>query len=539
MDLPPFARFPPAAVRKSIPLKEWQLCLESWVLLIQAHLSLSSEAFNTKVTKDTSIADFLTSCVDSHAQGSNVENPQAEARLRKYTFFLTHRCLSELKNKPPKLLEWGFLADLSIVYGKSLHIRTLLRDLWVKEDLTTKFQKHKISLIRHLESATTQSSQSDPEITLARTAALLNTCPPYGQFLMLGSDFIDTLSTAYNKLDSPSKKVVVIAYRCFLSLIDPSDPKFSMLLDHLYSLHSSRKDDSLLSAICSTTPFLQKLRERISGPDAVRGQKLIDELSLLEGTGTFPSRRKRPTGRKSNKGKGRESDHEYGNGSLDQGLHVHMMSLVSQIQDLFPDLGSGFVVKLLDEYGDDTEQVTAHLLDDSLPSHLKSSDRSEILPEPKPNSNNTDLVPNLSPHTIPSQPPRRNVHDNDAFDRLAISPSQLHRGRHSSPLETADTILQDRSSRPDKAAILSALAAFDSDDDERDDTYDVDDVGGTVDTTIAFTGNDDEDNDNEEALFRAWKRSPEVFGRDAATRRGQARGALKRETGMTDEAIEG
>ncbi|KAL8713881.1 MAG: hypothetical protein Q9220_002027 [cf. Caloplaca sp. 1 TL-2023] len=544
MDLPSFASFPSAAQRKGISSEEWQSCLESWVLLAQAQLLLSREAFNSKITKDPSIIEFLASYIDSYAQKSHLDNAQAESKLRKYTFYLNHRCLSELKKKPARLLEWKFLADLSIIYGKSPHIRTLLRDLWAREDLANRFQKHKISLIRYLEDDhAAKDGQIDQGINLARTVAFLKACPPYGQFLMLGSDFIDTLSMAYEKQDPSSrKKIVVIAYRCFLSLIDPLDPKFSMLLDHLYSLNSSRNDDSLLKAICSTTPFLRKLRERISGPDAVRGQKLVEELSLFEGTGTFPSRPKRPPRTKSNKGKGKEPDHEDGHGAFDHEIHVHRMSLISQIQDLFPDLGSGFVVKLLDEYGDDTEQVTAHLLDDSLPPHLKSSDRSEMLPEPNPESNDTkDLVPHLSPRTTPPLPPqreRRNIHDNDAFDRLAISPSQLHRGRRSSPFQTADTMLQDRISAPNRAAILSALAAFDSDDDERDDTYDVDDVGGTVDTAIP--GNDDLDTSlNEEAVFRALKTSPELFERDAVTRRGQARTALKSETGMTDEAIEG
>lgn len=79
------------------------------------------------------------------------------------------------------------------------------------------------------------------------------------------------------------------------------------------------------------------------------------------------------------------------------------------------------------------------------------------------------------------------------------------------------------------------------DDDERDDTYDIADVGGTVDTSAPA---DDEAAEiardkNEEALFKAYTSSPAVFQRDAATRRGQARLALKSETGMTDEAIEG
>ena len=56
-----------------------------------------------------------------------------------------------------------------------------------------------------------------------------------------------------------------------------------------------------------------------------------------------------------------------------------------------------------------------------------------------------------------------------------------------------------------------------------------------VDTSIGA----DETDANEEALFRAYNSTPEVFGRDSATRRGKARLALKNETGMTDEAIEG
>ena len=106
---------------------------------------------------------------------------------------------------------------------------------------------------------------------------------------------------------------------------------------------------------------------------------------------------------------------------------------------------------------------------------------------------------------------------------------------------TADDLLADRSTAPNKAAILSALAAFDSDDDERDDTYDIEDVGGTVDS--AMPGSDKVDADlrdkNEETLFNAYKLSPGVMERDSNTRRSKARLALKSETGMTDEAIEG
>lgn len=114
--------------------------------------------------------------------------------------------------------------------------------------------------------------------------------------------------------------------------------------------------------------------------------------------------------------------------------------------------------------------------------------------------------------------------------------SNLHFGKRN-PGTTADDILNDRSATPNKAAILSALAAFDSDDDERDDTYDAADVGGTVDSkqddeAIATAAA------SEEVLFRMYQTDKTVFGRDAATRRRMQRQKLREETGMTDEAIE-
>jgi activating signal cointegrator complex subunit 2 len=150
-----------------------------------------------------------------------------------------------------------------------------------------------------------------------------------------------------------------------------------------------------------------------------------------------------------------------------------------------------------------------------------------------------DPTLDLAPHSTPPHlPTRRNIFDDDEFDQLAISTSKLHFGRKN-PDKTADEILQDRSTAPNKAAILSALAAFDSDDDERDDTYDIEDVGGTVDTANPEEANSDVRDANDEVLFKAFKSTPGVFERDAATRRGKERGTLREQTEMTDEAIEG
>jgi activating signal cointegrator complex subunit 2 len=144
------------------------------------------------------------------------------------------------------------------------------------------------------------------------------------------------------------------------------------------------------------------------------------------------------------------------------------------------------------------------------------------------------MIPHSTPPLLPS---RKNIFDNDDFDQLAIDSSKLHIGRKNAKL-TADAVLADRTTAPNKAAILSALAAFDSDDDERDDTYDIEDVGGTVDGTTSFQDDSNIDK-NEELLFTTYRTDHAVFGRDAATRRGQARAKLRLETGMADEGIEG
>jgi len=141
-----------------------------------------------------------------------------------------------------------------------------------------------------------------------------------------------------------------------------------------------------------------------------------------------------------------------------------------------------------------------------------------------------DLAPDPTPPQISA---RRNIYDDDDFDNLTISTSKLHFGRRNPEMTTED-ILLDRSTAPNKAAILSALAAFDSDDDERDDTYDIQDVGGTVDST---NPEETHDQPHDEVLFKSYKENPKVLSRDA--RGGKERAELRTETGMTDEAIEG
>lgn len=512
-------------------------------MLAQKFNLSSSQHLSQRISRDPSIVEFVVSYVTHNTTQSPLNLPTNSSNsqsLRKESFLLTHRLLSELKPVPPRLLEWSFLADLSIVYSKSSSLKALLQDMWIREDLDTKLQKSKISLIQTLDGCGKNQTSAELEGVLLRTVALLKSSFRYGQLLMVGSDFIDAISSAFEKVSVPlQKKLIAITYLCLSSLMEPLNPKLSLLLDHLYSLDSASHGQSLCSSLCSTTPFLRRMRDGISDPEAIRAETLMARLGHFDRARSASSKSKKAMLRKRNKGKMKDDDDKHGYEAAD-GIHLHRMSLITQTQDLFPDLGSAFIMKLLDHYGDDIEQTTAHLLDDSLPAHLKALDRSEEIKAQPDLQDTSEIATELSPRYPFVQPSRRNVYDGDDFDRLAISPSQIHQGTKNLNT-TADTMLQDRSAAPNKAAILSALAAFDSDDDERDDTYDVEDVGGAIDQAIP--SNEDEDADfrdnDEQALFSAYRMSPELFGRDANTRRGKARANFKNETGMTDEAIEG
>lgn len=548
MIVPLFIPFPLASTARQLPEATWKECLECLTKFGGYYLSMDRKEFGIRAPLNPSLAPFLVSYVEVVSDEQELMNTSKDATslrrlLRHQCFCLTHRLLTEFEAPPAPLLGWTFLGDLCTVFRGSSSLRPFIEEVWNKYDLDKDISmlKGKNALLKMLDQPQPKD-ESELNMSLRRAAALAKFCPQYGRFLMVGSELPDTIASAWLRGNNEMRhKLLAVLCRSLLSLLDGEKPNVSLFLDHMYALKASaetqRPVDSslnLLSHLVSATSFMSLLQTHLKGADAARAQPLISFLKDLK-SGTKSKKR---IHLKIGKGKSKAKD-EYGHGAIGE-VHVHKMSLITQIQDLFPDLGSGFIAKLLDEYQDNAEQVTAHVLDDSLPPHLKNADRQETL-DHNQRTNSTDYVPHLSPRpTPPLLPVRKNVFDNDAFDNLNVSISNIHIGRKNPDL-TASDLLADTSTRPNKAAILSALAAFDADDDERDDTYDVEDVGGTVDTTMA--GTDDFDADlrdrNEEALFSAYKLSPEAFARDANTRRGKTRMALKNETGMTDEAIEG
>jgi activating signal cointegrator complex subunit 2 len=317
----------------------------------------------------------------------------------------------------------------------------------------------------------------------------------------------------------------------------------SLLLDHLYFLKSEAEKKTkgkptqatLCSSLVCTTSFLKHLAADGSITSGKRGQDLLDALTAYRQNTAHLHPPAMPRRRKVAKGKGKAS-----NGNTHEEMHVHQASQVSQVHDLFPDLPNHYILRLLDHFHDDTEAAIAALLEPaSLPADLREPGPSDGLPTADLDGPTHDLAPHATPPLPPQRPPRKNVFDGDDFDNLRVPASRLHRGRKEVTIDDAGG--EDERTRR-KAAIMTALAAFDSDDDERDDTYDVADVGGTVDSTLDTDRRPRPPLDqtrHEESLFRAWKGNQELFARDSKTRSSKVRQDLKRETGMSDEQLEG
>lgn len=97
---------------------------------------------------------------------------------------------------------------------------------------------------------------------------------------------------------------------------------------------------------------------------------------------------------------------------------VELDSLISQVKDLLPDLGEGFILACLEHCGYDPEQVINDILEERLAPALRQLDRG--------------LDRQIKPDPTPLLTSRHNVFQNDEFDvfsRDSVDLSRVHKGR--------------------------------------------------------------------------------------------------------------
>ncbi|KAG0211907.1 hypothetical protein BGX28_007189 [Mortierella sp. GBA30] len=244
--------------------------------------------------------------------------------------------------------------------------------------------------------------------------------------------------------------------------------------------------------------------------------------------------------------------------------YVKRTMLISQLQDLFPDLGDGFLEACLITFKDDPEVVTMRLLEEDLPSDLATMDRSTARSlARRTESNPTSMA--LVKASAPAEPEeqdvlstRRNIFDGDEFDMFSgnvVDKSKISRGKRGP--KDAEVVLDDKTFvSQHKSAILQAVDTMY--DDEYDDTYDsmglnntgadfklVDDIDAKTDEGVTrhTVGRAqmqiDPSIEHEEVLINMYTGQKEVFNRSAEARRSKKRQEIRNLTQMSDEQLEG
>uniref|UniRef100_A0A8D1BQY1 Activating signal cointegrator 1 complex subunit 2 n=1 Tax=Sus scrofa TaxID=9823 RepID=A0A8D1BQY1_PIG len=159
---------------------------------------------------------------------------------------------------------------------------------------------------------------------------------------------------------------------------------------------------------------------------------------------------------------------------------VELDSLISQVKDLLPELGEGFILACLEHYSYDPEQVINNVLESRLAPALSQLDCS--------------LDRQVKPDPTPLLTSRHNVFQNDEFDvfsRDSVDLSRVHKGRRKtentrSLLNDKREVVAQRQRYEQYSVVVEEVplqpgegSPYHGDDyeDEYDDTYDGNQVG--------------------------------------------------------------
>nr|XP_044988561.1 activating signal cointegrator 1 complex subunit 2 isoform X2 [Jaculus jaculus] len=156
---------------------------------------------------------------------------------------------------------------------------------------------------------------------------------------------------------------------------------------------------------------------------------------------------------------------------------VELDSLISQVKDLLPDLGEGFILACLEHYSYDPERVINNILEERLAPALSQLDRS--------------LDRQVKPDPTPLLSSRHSVFQNDEFDvfsRDSVDLSRVHKGRRKE--QSVRRLVNDKravaAQRPryeqyslvaEEVPLPPGGPRGDDYEDEYDDTYDGNQVG--------------------------------------------------------------
>ena len=354
----PFAPFPPPEIRQQLPTADWETCLDTWISLAELHLRLDEKAFASIAgEEDSSLVLFLGSFFNELPRSPATEAPKF-GPLRKQCFLLVRRLLA-IEAAPPQLLHWRFLAALGHAFPRSDHLRITLRQAWAKH---TAHSEKSLLLLKSSSAAVLESQNPEAAMSDLRLLChLLSVSPDAATFMVTGSDFLDASAAAYPKSGSSLQPLLIrIAYLGLSSLLKSTKPNYSVFSDNLYSLRTTAGDkqsagakSSFLGGLVSRTPLLDEVEDRIPASEGAKVKKLAS--SLREQYASQIAAAKKLSSRPVHQQKQASSNHS-----------DPRLCLISNVRDLFPQLGHDIVDGLLKDHNDDVARVTTHILDNSM-----------------------------------------------------------------------------------------------------------------------------------------------------------------------------
>ena len=209
--LPPLAPFPGRSIISSVLPEEWQACLDAWIFAVEFRLRLLPDHFrHFELSSNASGMPFLLSYYrqwdyDPKVDISYRPKDVKELKLHRQCFLLARRLVIET-DLPYDCSQQDFfalIANISLALGANPSWKETLKMAWKrpKDQITAAIEMCKNPLIREL-SSRWPSPPDTVLLDLRRATALTKALPEAGEFLMTGSDYLDSLATGYPRLPS-------------------------------------------------------------------------------------------------------------------------------------------------------------------------------------------------------------------------------------------------------------------------------------------------------------------------------------------------
>lgn len=501
----------------------WEAAFKLWKANLSAILNMEDKAFIIATNTSSSFVNFIHQVWDAYLDGERVDST-----LLRYLLLVYVRLSRLPSTENHCLFQTDLLVKLAVVYSSTnkLQVREIIQDF--AENLTSILHTL-VESIESLSQATLDRDVLERAYVLARTfdALVSATLPEFLPLDTLITDWYRDLVPCLKALVDSDRELAPYAYtikRCFVSAFQSAaDLYFFRPLGYTVS-------DQLvvIGEPINKDKAIEFLAQWIEKNEIKPSSAFVDAPLIMDWELAYAI---------SDKISQINSSRFAGEDEMLQILQLQMEQVrdtIEQREDWRPQNND-----------DDREQkiaqvrdVLGNLSDDMIETYLDANN----------NDPEAVIIQLLQERDVPTQvlSSRKNIYDNDEFDVFShnkIDTSKIYLGKKDKA--NADSLLDDKSFI-DKDSMMQRV--IDMYEDEYDDTYDdINDAAG-----VATVGQEDAQDivkqkathldpgiQHESLLVHLFMENPDILARNSTTRKSPKRIELRKQTGMTDEQLEG